>query len=1080
VKHLIAAFAKNPVLANILMLTVVFGGILCAVNMQTEMFPEFSLDRVIVMVVYPGTSPSEIEEGISVKIEEAIQGVVGVKKIESVSKEGVSTVIVELKSGVDDPRKVQYDIRDAVERIETFPEDSERPITTEMVLRRQVINVAVYGDAEEATLKEVARSVKDDLLAMPAISQVSWVGVRDYEISVEVAESALREYGLTFSQVAAAVRSGSANLPGGTIRGAAENVKLNTEGRKYLASEYGKIVVLARPDGTKVRLNQIAEVIDGFEDDPRYTRFNGKPSVTIAVHKTTGEDAIEIADAVRNYCNRRRAALPEGVALETWADMSDFIKSRLSLLLRNARIGMLLVFICLWIFLNTRLSFWVAMGIPTSFAGGLLAMYLTGQTINMMSMFALIMVMGIVVDDAIIVGENVYAQVRRGVTTAKAIVGATAQVALPVLASVSTTVCAFAPLLFIGGVMGKFIRVLPMAVIATLAASMVECFLILPAHLRHMRTIAQKRREGRHKRHAGLAIRAFIERRVEFLTHRLYRSVYRKALRGRYVTLALALLALAVSAGLFVGGVVRYTLFPKGDSDILFASVTFPDGTPLEVTERALNRMESAAIDLNGSFAEYAEGKMVRQVSTFFGQTMMMMELSGGNVGEVLVQLAPAEERNIESEKLISAWREKVGPIPDVVSVQYRGMHGGPGGQPIEIRLRAEELPMLRAAAAELKKKLTEYAGLSDIQDDYRPGKKEFHVTLKPQGRVLGITTSDLGRQLRQGFFGDEAVRIQRGRDDVKVKVRYPRRDRRRLSDVERIRVRAPSGAGVPFHEVADASITREPASIRRMDGKRVVNVSADIDEAVANANEVLEDIRTTFMDDFVARYPGLSYSYEGQKQESAEALSSLYIAFPLALIGIFAILAVQFRSYGKPLVIMLSIPFGMVGAVLGHYVMGFDITLLSVFGIVAVSGVVVNDALVLIDFVNRNIRNGMTVFDAVLEAGPARFRAIVLTSMTTIAGLAPLILERSFQAQLLIPMAISVSFGLALATLVNLFVTPSVYLVLNDVKRAAFLLTTNRWPSPEEMEPEVRGAAYRSRFTTSKDEDNDESLQQE
>lgn len=1043
-----------------LMIAILIGGVVCATVMKTEVFPEFSLDHVSVAVLYPGAGPAEIEEGISIKVEEAVQGIPGIKKINSTSRESLSSVLIELKANVKDTRKVQYDIRDAVERVETFPDDAERPITEELVLRRQVINIAIYGDASEGTLKEIGRSVKDDLLAMPNISQVGWTGIREYEIHVEVSESALRKYSLSFAHVAAAVRQGSVNLPGGTIRGEREDIKLNTEGRKYLASEYADIVVLARPDGTRVRLGQMARITDGFEEDPRYSRFNSKPSVTVAVHKTSDEDAIDIARTVREYCQERAKVLPEGVSVESWMDTSTFITGRLSLLLKNARIGIILVFLCLWLFLNGRLSFWVALGIPVSFAGGLIFMQLTGQTINMISLFALIMVMGIVVDDAIIVGENVYAFVRRGVPVSRAIVDATVQVNLPVIASVLTTVFTFTPLLFVGGVMGKFIRVLPLAVIATLLASLAECFLILPAHLRHVKVADPNTPTRPGLRGWPLAVRKRVDAFIEHLIEKRYRRVFVAALRNRYVTISIALFSLLVVAGVFAGGLVRYTLFPKEDSDFMSASVVFPAGTPQEVTEEALGRMESAVIGLNKVFADKAEGKLVRQVAASFGESIMGDFTAGTNVGEVLVQLAAAEERRVQSEEVINAWRAKTGPIPDAISVVFQTMHGGPAGKPIEIQLRADDADTLRQAAGDLKRKLADYAGASDITDDFRPGKREFRVELKPQGRLLGITLLELARQLRQGFFGEEVLRIQRGRDDVKVRIRYPRDERRHLSDVENVRIRTPAGDEVPFGEVASVSLDREPAAIRRQDGKRVITVSADIDETVTNAGAIVADLTKEFLPGFKDRYGGLSVSMEGQKQETTEALGGLIITFPMALLAVFAVLAIQFRSYSKPLVIMMAIPFGIVGAVLGHFVMGKDLTLLSVFGLVAVSGVVVNDALVLIDFVNRNIREGMTVFDAVKEAGPARFRAIVLTSTTTIAGLAPLVLEKSFQAQFLIPMAVSITWGLAVATLINLFVTPSIYLALNDVRRLLYMFFTGRWPTAEEMEPEVDAAS--------------------
>jgi len=1055
VKKLISVFAHHPVLSNIIMLAVLAGGVLAAFLMKTELLPEFSLDRVMVSVVYPGTSPSEIEEGICIKIEEAIQGIPGVKRIQSISREGVGMVIAELKADVADPRKVQYDIRDAVERIDTFPVDAERPITQELVLRRHVVNIAVYGDAPEATLKEIARSVKDDLLAMPQISQVEWGGVRDYEIAIEVGEEALRKYRLTFEQVARAVRAASVNLPGGTIRGKTEEIKINTEGRRYVGSEYAGIVVLARADGTKVRLDQVATIIDGFEEDPKFTRFNGKPAVTVSVHKTGDEDAVTIARTVREYCRRRAAELPEGVRIEPWADMSKLIYDRLNLLKRNARLGIVLVFFCLWFFMNVRLSFWVAMGIPTSFAGGLIFMYLTGQSINMISMFALIMAMGIVVDDAIIVGENVYAHARRGMPVKQAVVDATVQVGVPVVASVTTTVCAFAPLLFVAGTMGKFIHVMPLAVIAILLASLLECFFILPAHLRHVRVAGAGAPEGARARESRWRVRLALDRFISFVVDHAYRRAFRRALRNRYVTIAIALMALALCGALYKFGIVGYLLFPKADSDVIVARVVFPEGTPVHVTEAAVKRIESVLGSINEKFNDKADEKIIQQVLSTVGQWTMGGEEVGPHAGEVLVQLASAEKRAVKSEEIISAWRELVGPVPDAVSLTFQGLRGGPPSKPIEILLRGGDFEELRSAAAEVKRVLSEYNGVSDVTDDYRPGKLEFQVRTKPAGRVLGVSDEVLGRQLRYAFYGLEALKLQRGRDEVKVRVRYPRKEREKLADVERMRIRTGDGREVPFYEVADVKLAREPAAIKRQDGKRRITVFADVDEEKANADKIIADFKEKYLAGIQERHPGTTLSFEGQKQETREALGALKITFPLALIVIFAILAAQFRSYLKPVIIMFSIPFGIVGAILGHFLMGMDITLLSVFGLVAVSGVVVNDALVLIDFVNRNVRAGIPVFEAVALAGPMRFRAITMTSLTTIAGLAPLIFERSFQAQFLIPMAVSISYGLAMATLLNLFVTPCFYLALNDAKRVARWLWCRRWPTAEDVEAE-------------------------
>ena len=1062
-KKLVAAAAAHPVLSNLMMLALLVGGTVCALSLNREIFPEFSLDRILVTVAYPGASPAEVEEGICVKIEEAIQGIDGIKRVLSSASEGSGTVIVELEAAVADPRKVQYDIKDKVDQITTFPEDAEEPTVSELLLRRPVIDLVLYGEAPEHVMHELARRAKDDLVATGGISQVSLSGVRNYEISIEVSEAALRRYGLTFQQVADAVTTGSLNLPGGTIRTAGEQIKVEARGRRYTGQEYEDLVVVARPDGAQIRLGQIAKVIDGFEEDDRLGRFNGQRAVLIGVHKTSDEDALRISDLVQQYATDHGPSMPEGLHLAIWGDTSRYIADRIDLLLRNARWGSILVVLVLWVFLSLRLSFWVALGIPVSFGAAMITLWAMGHTLNMLSLFSFIMVLGMVVDDAIVVGENVHTHRQRGEGGMLSAVAGTTEMALPVLAAVATTIVAFVPLLFVSGIMGKFIAVVPVAVIATLVGSTVESLFILPAHLSH----ASDSSPGRPGRLARLArrVRARVDGSIEWFIQRVYRPAYRLALDFRSTTMCVGIATLLLCGGLFAGGFVKFVMMPKSDTEILVAKLSFPQGTSLAVTRRTVERIELAARSLNDRFAGVESEPIVQKVYTVLGEWSGWDREIGPHAGEVTLELRSSEERRTHSETVLSAWRQATGLVPEARSLTFSAADGGPGGKSIEIALTGPSLDALRAAAASLRAELARFDGVYDVEDDYVPGKQEMHVRLRDEGRSLGVTLADLARQLRQGFYGQEAVRIQRGREEVKVQVRYPREQRRHLSDIETIRIRTASGLEIPFDAVAEVSFERNPATINRQDGRRRLTVSAEVDPAVANGEQVLGDLRTGgFLARLADRYPGLSYSFEGQKQESRESIGSLVVGLAAALCGIYAILALVFRSYLQPLIVMVAIPFGGVGATLGHLILGFDLSMLSLFGMVALAGVVVNDSLVLIDWINRGARRGLSVRQAVDEAGPARFRAITLTSVTTASGLMPMMAERSFQAQYLIPMAISLAFGIMFATLITLFLVPSLYLQLNRIRCAAYWLYRGRWPTPETVEPACRESSRRPR----------------
>jgi len=1018
------------------MILVIIVGLMSLRWMKREIFPQFSLNFISITVEYPGASPEEIEEGIVVKVEEHVKSIEGIKRILSKCREGLGTVLLELKEDVDDVQKVLDEVKTQVDQIDTFPEESETPSIVEVTLKEEAINVAVYGDASELYLRRVAEKVRDDLTSRGTISQVNLAGVREYEITVEVTEENLRRYGLTFDQVALAVKTGSLDLPGGVIRAVGGDVLIRAKGQRYTGREFEEIPLITLPDGTIVRLGDVAQVIDGFKDTEQRGRFNGKPAALVQVRKTLDEDLISIAHAVRQYVEENRNTLPPGIHMSIWGDISILVEDRINLLVRNGIQGIILVFISLALFLRMGLAFWVAAGIPVSFMGAFYVLHLLGGSINMISLFAFIMTLGILVDDAIIIGENIYSHYERGKPPLRAVIEGTGEVGVPVIMSVSTTILAFMPLLYISGIMGKFIKVLPIAVITILAVSLAEAFAILPAHLAGTLERDHRREKTGKKMHERLLDR--IDRGMKYTIKNLYGPAVRWVFKNRYLTLTIGIGVLIMVFGLIIGGHVPFVLFPKTDSNWLQGRVSYPLGTPVSVTDATVKRIEHAALLLNREFSGAgANGKDAVKYS--FSLVGLIAEQGfedneiGGHAGQVFIELLPAEERTVTANDVLNRWRKLVGEVPGTEKLSFSTLTGGPGGNPIEIQLIGDNYPQIKQAAEELKAEIAGYPGTFDISDNFRPGKVEIKLEAKEAARPLGLTLADLARQTRQAFYGEEAVRIQRGRDDVKVMVRYSEPERRTLGSVEEMRIRTPQGDQVPFYEVARINYGRGYSVINRIDRRRQITVVSDIDENVANANRIMGELKKGFLPQLVRRYHGLSYAFEGQEQRSQESISSLKSGYIIALLGIYLLLATQFRSYLQPLVVMVAVPFGMVGAVLGHLIMGLPFTLLSLFGVVALSGIVVNGSLILLDFINRAQRSGKTLLEAVEESGKARFRPVILTSLTTIAGLLPLLLERSFQAQFLIPMAVSITFGLMVATILTLLFVPALYVILAE-----------------------------------------------
>jgi multidrug efflux pump subunit AcrB len=1052
-RHALAAFARNTVFANIMLVLVLLAGGLCALSMTRESFPELSLDMILINVPYPGADPEEVEEGVSRKIEEALEGLEGLKLIETTSRENLSTTRLEVieKYSTD---KVMDEVRTKINAISTFPVDAENPVIEELTVLDPVLLLYLSADMSERRIKEWAEQIKEELQQLAPVSKVAVFGTRDYEIAIEVSEERMRQYGLTFDQVTAAVRRGNLNLGGGTIRTQGEEIRLRTMGRKYTDKELASIVVLAQPGGQVITLDRLADIKDDFSEDPIAGFVNGDPAAIIWVSKTPEEDALAISDAVTDYLAQRATQLPAGVHLNILTDLTDMLRDRINLMVKNGIIGMLIVFLMLYIFLNARLSFWGGMGIPISISGALAILWGMGGTINMISLFGFIMVLGVVVDDAIVVGEAIYVHRKLGKPPLRAAVDGVSEVGMPVIAAVLTTIVAFIPLLYVGGIMGKFIAIMPAVVIACLAVSLVECLLMLPAHLSHLPDPNQANGELNPVTRFLERIHSATANGLEWFVHRLYIPFLKKTLYWRYISLSAAIAVLFLSIGVVSSGILKFEVMPEIDGFIMTATVEYPNGTPADVTADTLVRIEAALQRLEKKTKTLTGKSMLVDRLRLVGQTLEDLPRAGPHLGSVQAYLLSSEERGVPAKELMAQWEEEIGSLPGIKALTFAGLSAGPPGDPIEIWVQGHKMEEILAASVALMARLKNFKGVYQIRSDFSAGKNEIRLSLKPDARTLGLTVEDLAHQVYTGYYGDEALRLQRGRDDVRVKVRYTADERRYLSDLERVRIRTPKGLEVPLFSVAELTYAPGYATISRVDGMRRVKVSAGVESNKANANEIMAELRAHFFPQLMGNYPGLKVAQQGEQKKMREAFTPLMVGYPLALLGIFIVIATIFRSYAQPVVIMFTVPFGIIGAIIGHLVMGYDLSMISTFGMVALTGVVVNDAIVLIERVNENLAEGMPFFEAILAGGARRFRAIFLTSVSTVGGLAPLIMETDFQARFLIPMALSLAAGVAFATVLTLVLVPSLLVILSDLRLLVHRITKGVWPKRVEVEP--------------------------
>jgi multidrug efflux pump subunit AcrB len=1055
--------AHNGVASNLLMILILLLGAVSATTVKQEVFPEASLDAIRITVEYPGASPAEIEEGIVRRIEEQIESVDGIKRLTSVSAENFGVVTAELKLGAD-AAGVLDDIKAEVDRITTFPEEAEEPSVVELTNRRQAMQLAVSGRADEKSLKELANRIKDEILQLDEVSYVRVNGVRDYEISIEPSEESLRRYGLQLADVASAVRRGSLDLPGGAVETAEEEILIRTKGENYTGRDFEQIIVRARPDGTTIRIGDVAAVRDGFQDSDLIARFDGNPTALVEVYRTGDERVLDIVEVVYSYVDELTASLPEGITVDVWQDEAKILKSRFELLIKNGIFGLILVVLALTLFLTTRLAVWVSIGILISFMGAFAVMAYLDVSVNLMSLAAFILALGIVVDDAIVIGENIFREKEKGYGGAEASSRGATRLARPVIFAVLTTVAAFTPLLFAPGVIGKFMRNLPIVIIAVLILSLVESLLILPAHLRHAR--AERGRARNPLSRLVERLQDSVSKLMDLNINGPLDATLRFATRHTGIVLAAALSIVLLSGGLIAGGFLKFSFFPDIEGENVIARVELPPGTPASQTREVAEYIETkgreAVAELQRELPEdhppvlkHVLSTVGRQPSLDRGPAMGMDPgLVEPNIAEVDFELLEAELRDLSAEAVETAWREKVGSLPSAKSLVFQSAIFSLG-KPIQLEISAVSDDVLHRAVDYLKSQFGEYSAVFDVEDDREVGKRELKLSLRPQARTLGITLDDLARQVRAAFYGLEARRIQRGRDEIKVMVRLPESERNSLADLRRYRIRTASGAEIPLAEVAEIDFGFGPSSIQRRDRRRIVTVQADVNEDIATAQEVIDEFQASVMPQARAQFPGLRATFEGEQREQADTIRTLAKGFAIALFVIYGLLAIPFKSYGQPFIIMSAIPFGIVGAILGHALMGLSVGVVSMFGIIGLSGVVVNDSLVLIDYINRERERGRSIEEAVIVAAKVRFRPIFLTSITTFLGVLPLILERSLQAQFLIPMAVSLGLGVLFATFIIMILVPALVVMQHHAAqrlRQFFRLTPHSAGDAERM----------------------------
>ena len=1025
-KGLIAWFARNHVAANLLMIVIVMTGLFSATTIRTQMFPDLEIDRVTIDVPFPGAAPGEVETGVVSRLEEAVRDIEGISEMRSFSSEGFGRVLLDLEASYD-VQAILDEVKLSVDRISSFPESIEKPVIYKSQRQISAIQVQIYGDLDEVSLKNYAEQVRDEILSLPSVTKAEVRGARPFEISIEMEEGKLRQYGLTLRNVAEAIRRSSLDLPAGSIRSDSGDILLRTEGQAYVKQDFEKIVLITRADGTRLLLGDIAVINDGFEEVEFYSLFNGQPTVGVQVSAVGDQNQITISREVEAYIEELRDALPEGVQVESWMNATTLLEETRSMMLGNMVMGVVLVLVVLGIFLRLQLAFWVMLGMPIAFLGAFALMPLVGGSINVLSIFGFILVLGIVVDDAIIIGESVQTATEKDGLSLDSVIRGARRVAMPATFGVLTTVATFVPFLTVPGSFGPLPFAIGSVVILCLLFSIVESKLILPAHLASMKPLTQVTDSPIRR------FQAWFASGLKHVIENIYQPLLVRCLEARYTTISVFLAMLILSLGLVLSPYIRTVFFPNMSSDFVRVQVEMIEGTASAQTVRVAEHIHQALLDTNDSKPE--DEKFLQNVASY----------TYGSSASVMGELNALDGLAIQPETIVAEWRERIGDVAGVKNMNMAGWQKSHGqGKDLGFRLVSANREQLAGAAAMLEAQLNAYLGVYEIESSETGRIPELNLRIKPSAEALGLTLTDLASQVRAAFYGVEVQRIQRGREEVKVMVRYPRQERESIGNLESMYIRTGAGDEVPFSAVAEIDQRETPSVIYRSWGKRSVYISADVDKATMDPGRIVRDIsRGEFASRLKVQYPSVSIELGGASLEEQELVQRMIFTAALALFGIYALMAIPLKSYIQPLIIMGVIPFGMIGALLGHIIVGIPFSALSVYGIIALAGVVVNDSIILVDFVNKSIAEGRDIFHAVVESGMQRFRAIMLTSLTTFFGLLPILLETSMSAEFVTPMAVSLGFGILFATVITLILIPCLYVVINDLKFARHQLTT-------------------------------------
>ena len=1023
----ISWFARNHIAANLMMFVIILAGFFSASTIRTQIIPDVQLDEINIDVSFPGAAPGEVESGVVTRIEEAVRDIEGIADMRSFSKPSFGRVRLDVESSYE-ALAIMDEVKMAVDRVSNFPESIEKPAIYRNLPQPRAINVQIYGDLDETTMKDLASTIQDEILSLPSVTKAEVQGARPYEISIELKESRLRQYGLDLNDVAQAVRRSSLDLPAGSIRSDAGDILLRTEGQAYRKADFEKIVLISERDGTRLTLGDIARVTDGFAEVRFYSMFNGKPSIGISVYAVGEQNQINISNEVTDFVEKRSQTLPQGISIESWGNSTAFLSEAISIMVSNMVMGVLLVLVVLGIFLRLQLAFWVMLGMPIAFLGAFAVLPLVDGSLNLLSLFGFILVLGIVVDDAIIIGESVQTTTDSEGHSLDNVIRGAKRVAMPATFGVLTTVVTFIPLLLVPGGFGALPAAIGSVVILCLLFSILESKLILPAHLARMKPLPANDNSAlrRFQNRFAAGLKSFVEHK--------YRPLLVKSIKARYTTLALFVGMLILAVGFVMGPYVKTVFFPNMSSDFIMAQLEMADGTSPAQVVKVVERLNDSLLELDGEQAE--DDKFLKNMAAYVYN----------NSGNIVAELNSVDSLSQTPEQIAADWRGRVGEISGVKTIQITGAQKSHGySKDVNFKLVSPDTEELEAAAELLYQHLRQYDGVYDIENSNTGSIPEINLKIKPSAEALGLALTDLASQVRAAFYGVEAQRLQRGREEVKVMVRYPREERESLGNLESMYIRTVDGDEVPFSAVADLETRLSPSTIRRSWGKRTIVISADINRTITQPGKIVDDVTEgDFAQQLSQMHPGVRIELGGASQEEEELVQRMILAFVLALFGIYALMAIPLKSYLQPLIIMGVIPFGMIGALIGHIVVGIPFSALSVYGIVALAGVVVNDSIILVDFVNKSVASGMDIVEASIKAGTERFRAIMLTSLTTFFGLLPILLETSLSAQLVIPMAVSLGFGILFATVITLILIPCLYVILNDIKLTRTALTTS------------------------------------